>query len=65
MKKNKYLLFVGIGFEMVGLIVGAVYLGDYLVKQGFTKSAPAFCVIAAFIVWFTSLMIKLKNMKND
>ena len=65
MKKNKYLLFIGIGFEMVGLIVAAVYIGDYLVKQGYSKSMPAFCVIIAFVLWFTSLMFKLKKMKND
>ena len=64
MKKNKYLVFVSIGFELVSLILLAIWVGDYLVKQGYGKAAPAFCVLAAFAIWFTSLIIKLKNMKN-
>jgi hypothetical protein len=65
MKKNKYLVFAAIGFELVTLILIAIWAGDYLVKQGFSKAAPAFCVLAAFFLWFISLILKLKNMKND
>lgn len=65
MKNNKYLIFAAIGFELVTLILIAIWGGDYLVKQGFSKVAPAFCVLGAFLLWFISLIVKLKNMKND
>ena len=65
--KNKYLIFVGIGFELIGLILAAIYLGKYLVEtHSWNKNTPAILIIAAFIVWFVSLFKKLKNAsKND
>ncbi len=65
MKKNKYIIFATIGFELISLILVSIWLGDYLVKQGFNKAMPALCVVIAFVVWFTSLIFKLKNLKND
>ena len=61
--KNKYIVFVAIGFELVGLILAAIWLGDYLVKSGYGKSATAFTVLGAFFIWFVSLMVKLKGLK--
>jgi hypothetical protein len=62
--KNKYLVFISIGFELVALIMLSVWLGDYLVAQGYSKSTPAFCVLISFLLWFTSLIIKLKSIKK-
>ena len=65
--KNKYLIFVGIGFELIGLILVAIYLGKYLVEShSWNKNTPAFLIISAFVIWFVSLFAKLKNTsKND
>lgn len=65
--KNKYLVFVGIGFELIGLILVAIYLGKYLIETySWNKNSQAFLIIGAFVVWFVSLFAKLKNMaKND
>ena len=63
MKKNKYIVFIAIGFELVGLILVAIWLGDYLSKNGYGKSSMAFTVLAAFLIWFISLMVKLKGLK--
>lgn len=65
MKKNKYIIFAFIGLELVSLIVAAIWISDYFVQKGYSKMLPAFAVIVAFVIWFTSLMIKLKNLKND
>lgn len=65
MKNNKYLIFLSIGFELVVLVVLAVKVGDYLVEQGYSKSTPAFAVLAAMLIWFVSLFLKLKKLKND
>lgn len=65
MKNNKYLIFLSIGFELVVLVMLAVWIGDYLVKEGHSKSMPAFMVLAAMVIWFVSLFLKLKKLKND
>ncbi|MCC2679373.1 MAG: hypothetical protein K0R29_1949 [Pseudobdellovibrio sp.] len=64
MKNSKYLIFLAIGFELVGLVLVAVYAGDYLVAQGYSKSLPAFLVIGAMVVWFVSLFLKLQKLKK-
>jgi hypothetical protein len=63
--KNKYIVFASIGFELVALILASLWLGNYLVKNGYGQAAQAFCVLAAFLIWFISLVMKLKKMKND
>lgn len=64
--KNKYLVFMSIGFELITLILLALWLGHYLKEKGYGGDvAQAFCVLGAFFVWFISLIVKLKNMKND
>jgi hypothetical protein len=65
MKNNKYLIFLSIGFELVALVLIAVKVGDYLVAEGYSKSSPAFAVILAMLIWFFSLYMKLKKLKND
>jgi hypothetical protein len=65
MKKNKYLVFASVGFELIALLILAIWLGKYLEGKGF-GSAQAFCILGAFLVWFISLMMKLKSIgKND
>ena len=66
MKKNKYIIFATIGFELVSLILAAIYGGEYLVKKGAPEYMKALLIVIVFVVWFISLMLKLKNMsKND
>ena len=66
MKKNKYIVFITIGLELIGLIIVSLWLGQYLSKNGYGGSAiEAICVLTAFIIWFISLVVKLKGLKND
>jgi hypothetical protein len=66
MKKNKYLIFASIGFELVALIVFFIYLGEYLVdKQGWPQSTKAFGIVLAFGIWITSLFVKLKSLEKS
>ncbi len=65
MKKNKYLIFATIGFELISLILIALWVGKELSKRGYGAGAEAFCVLGAFLIWFISLITKLKNLKND
>lgn len=66
MKKNKYLIFASIGFELIALIVFFIYLGEYLVdKQGWPKYTNAFGIVLAFVLWMVSLFIKLKSLEKN
>lgn len=65
MNKNKYIVFATIGFELISLIIISLWLGNYLVQKGYGAAAQAFCVLGAFLLWFVSLILKLKKMKND
>lgn len=65
MKKNKYIVFASIGFELIGLLIVALWFGKYLSDKGYGSAAQAFCVLGAFLIWFISLMMKLKNLKKS
>ncbi len=66
MKKNKYIIFAAIGFELIGLILAAIYGGEQIVKHGAPEYVRAFLIVAAFVIWFVSLVLKLKKAeKND
>ena len=62
MKKNKYIVFAAIGFELISLILLAIYGGEWIVKSGWAPEyIKAILIVAAFILWFISLMMKLKK----
>lgn len=63
--KNKYLVFASIGFELVAFILIAIYAGEYLVKQGYPSYLKAFLIVGAFVVWFISLIVKLKAIEKN
>lgn len=66
MKKNKYLMFISIGFELIALILFFIYLTEYLVKnQGWPESTKAFGVLLAMGLWMVSLFFKLKSANKN
>jgi hypothetical protein len=66
MKKNKYIVFAMIGFELIALLLVALWGGKKLTENGYGTAEQAFCVLGAFLIWFISLIVKLKNIqKND
>ncbi|MBC7421090.1 MAG: hypothetical protein H7328_10215 [Bdellovibrio sp.] len=66
MRKNKYVVFAMIGFELVAFILIALWLGNFLASKGFDSTiSQTACVLAAFLIWFISLMLKLKGLRND
>lgn len=64
MKKNKYIVFAMIGFELIGLIIVSLWAGKQLEEKGFA-GAQAIAVVLGFFIWFGSLIYKLKQLKND
>jgi nitrate reductase NapE component len=66
MKRNKYITFVAIGFELIALILIGIYGGEYLVnKLGAPEWSKAATIVIGFIVWFVSLIVKLKNAERN
>ena len=61
MKNSKYLVFISIGFELVGLVLLGIYGGEYLVKKGAPEFVKALLIVFVFILWFISLIIKLRK----
>lgn len=64
MKKNKYLVFAAIGFELITLILAAIYGGEYFVKEGYPSYLKALLIVGAFVVWFISLIAKLRAVEK-
>lgn len=65
MNKNKYLVFISIGFELVSLIIISIYLGDKIVEKGWPEYIKAILILVSFFIWFISLILKLKSLKAD
>ncbi|MFZ3230100.1 MAG: hypothetical protein WA160_07840 [Pseudobdellovibrio sp.] len=62
MKKNKYVVFIAIGFELIGLIILSLWAGQWIQDKGYA-GAQAICVVIGFFIWFASLIMKLKGIK--
>lgn len=63
-KKNKYIIFGAIGIELISLILFAIYAGEYLVKEGYPDYLKALLIVLAFVVWFISLITKLRSIEK-
>lgn len=65
--KTKGLLFVGIGFELVVIVLGGVFVGQHLDKWlNWPGYGTAAIVIVLLIAWFHRLITLLKRLeKND
>lgn len=58
-------MFGAIGFELVSLILFAIYAGEYAVKQGYPNYLKALLIVLAFVVWFISLITKLRAIEKN
>lgn len=60
---NKYVLFVSMGFELIGLIIVAVYLGGYLEEKFVFKKGllQALLILFFLIGWFVRVIYQVKS----
>lgn len=64
MKKNKYIIFASIGFELIALILIFIYLGELATKNGWPEYTKALGIVLAFVIWMVSLFTKLKSLEK-
>jgi len=64
MKKNKYIIFAAIGFELIGFIIAGILLGEGLAKTTGYQIFKALMIVLGFVAWFISLMVKLKSLEE-
>lgn len=63
---NKYMLFIGVGFELIGLIVVSVVIAGWLEQKIPSKGLiTAGLVILSLIGWFIHIIILLKRVPKD
>lgn len=63
--KNKGLIFAGMGFEAVGVVLAAIWLGEWL-DQSF-QAKGLFTILLSFIGlggWFAHILFMLKQMNK-
>jgi hypothetical protein len=66
MKKNKWIVFVGIGVEAVAIILGAVWLGQWMdshweMKNLYTTILP----LAGLAGWIYHVIVMTKKISED
>lgn len=66
MRNKKGLVFAGIGFELLGLIVAAVILGLHLDEKMNTQGIiTAILIFLALAIWIFHLIVMMKKFEND
>jgi hypothetical protein len=64
MGKKEYLIFLGLVFELVALVIVLVYAGHYLDgKMGWSGIGVAGGAIIALVIWVFHLMQAFKNLR--
>ena len=62
---NRMVAFVGIGFELIGLLLGGAFLGQYLDREfGVAGLWTAGMVILGLVGWLVHLVILLKGYQS-
>lgn len=64
MGKREYLIFLGLVFELVGLVIALVYAGYYLDKKmGWSGVGITGGAVLALVIWVMHLMMAFRNVK--
>jgi predicted tellurium resistance membrane protein TerC len=62
---KKYLVFIGIGFEMLGIVAACLWLGILIEARNPMKNLwPVILVFVGLSGWFYRVVKLLKNMNN-
>lgn len=63
---KKYLVFVGMGFELIGIVLAALWVGLWLEGLKPMKNLwPVLLVFLGLSGWFYRVILLLKKMNNE
>jgi hypothetical protein len=66
MKPNKMIIFAGMGFEIVGLILGSFFLGQIIDDKFGTKGiAIGVLTFAALVSWLVRITMLVKRFEKE
>lgn len=62
---NKGVIFLGMGFELVGLCMGGYWLGEYVdAYMGWEKSS-AYLILLLLVGWFVHFFILIRKFMEE
>jgi hypothetical protein len=65
-EKNRGIVFLGIGFELIAMCGGGYFLGDFIdQKMGWKSTASTYLVLSLLIGWFVHLIYLLRKFEKD
>lgn len=63
---KKYLIFASMGFELVGIMLGSIYLGQALDKTYDTQGLALIALMFIGLVsWLTHVILLLRRFQNE
>lgn len=63
---KKYLVFVGMGFELIGIVLASLWVGMWIETQKPMKNLwPVFLVFIGLSAWFFRVVRLLKHMNRQ
>ena len=64
--KNRYLVFVGMGFELIGVIIATLYLGKALDENFGTRGAGiALMPMLGLVGWIVHIVALTKSVEKE
>jgi hypothetical protein len=65
-KYGKGVIFLSIGFELIGICTGGYYLGDFIdQKMGWKAVGSTYLVLLLLIGWFVHLIYLLRRFETE
>lgn len=63
---NKGIVFLGMGFELVAMCMGGLYLGETVkAHYGLETPVSAYMILAMLIAWFVHLFYLLRKFQKE
>lgn len=66
MTKSKYVVFIAIGFELVGLVLAGLLFGQSIdATYNLEGIATTAGILLALVVWIVHLLVLIKNLEAE
>ena len=63
---RKTAMYMGLGFECVGLVMAGLYVGEFLDKKyGWSGTGTMASVMGALVLWFVHILLVNRQLTQD